>query len=212
MDVDPTSTSTSTSTSANSARKPSSKTRHTNHARSRDNTRSSSGPTFNFNLGSGAGGKRKMPYPDFFDISGLNPEGGNDNSRRDGGGRGGKKGRHVWILQDEAYFFCCLSEGLSDEGKENEPWHGRKETAMAFNITTRTRGLQANALLGVIEGFFLVFSSSSSSNFAIIPAPGFLWPDCVCKRSEAFLGRSEERRMGFGIAYCALVRIMALGF
>jgi hypothetical protein len=95
MDVDPTSTSTSTSTSANSARKPSSKTRHTNHARSRDNTRSSSGPTFNFNLGSGAGGKRKMPYPDFFDISGLNPEGGNDNSRRDGGGRGGKKGRHV---------------------------------------------------------------------------------------------------------------------
>jgi hypothetical protein len=86
-------------------------------------------------------------------------------------------------LQDEAYFFCCLSVGLSDEEKENEPWHGRKETAMAFNITTRTRGLQANALLGVIEGFFLVFSSSSSSNFAIIPAPGFLWPDCVCKRS-----------------------------
>jgi hypothetical protein len=96
MDVDPASTSTSTSTnSVRTAPKPSSKTRHTNHARSRDNTRSSSGPTFNFNLGSGAGGKRKMPYPDFFDISGLNPEGGNDNSRRDGGGRGGKKGRHV---------------------------------------------------------------------------------------------------------------------
>jgi hypothetical protein len=92
MDVDPTSTSTN---SVRAAPKPSSRSRHTNHARSRENTRSSSGPTFNFNLGSGAGGKRKMPYPDFFDISGLNPEGGNDNSRRDGGGRGGKKGRHV---------------------------------------------------------------------------------------------------------------------
>lgn len=90
MDVDPTST-----TSARATPKASSRNRHTNHARSRDNNRSSTGPTFNFNLGSGAGGKRKMPYPDFFDISGLNPEGGNDSSRRDGGGRGGKKGRHV---------------------------------------------------------------------------------------------------------------------
>jgi hypothetical protein len=90
MDVDPTSTN-----SARPAPKASSRSRHTNHARSRDNNRSSVGPTFNFNLGSGAGGKRKMPYPDFFDISGLNPESGNDNSRRDGGGRGGKKGRHV---------------------------------------------------------------------------------------------------------------------
>lgn len=90
MDVDPASTN-----SVRVAPKPSSKSRHTNHARSRDNNRSSTGPTFNFNLGSGAGGKRKMPYPDFFDISGLNPEGGNDNTRRDGGGRGGKKGRHV---------------------------------------------------------------------------------------------------------------------
>jgi hypothetical protein len=39
-----------------------------------------------------------MPYPDFFDISGLNPDGndnGNNNNRREGGGRGGKKGRHV---------------------------------------------------------------------------------------------------------------------
>lgn len=90
MEVDPTSTNTVRATP-----KASSRNRHTNQARSRDNNRSSTGPTFNFNLGSGAGGKRKMPYPDFFDISGLNPEGGNDNSRRDGGGRGGKKGRHV---------------------------------------------------------------------------------------------------------------------
>lgn len=90
MDVDPTSTNT-----ARAAPKTSSKPRHTAHPRSRENNRSSSGPTFNFNLGSGAGGKRKMPYPDFFDISGLNPEGGNDNNRRDGGGRGGKKSRHV---------------------------------------------------------------------------------------------------------------------
>lgn len=73
------------------ASKTSSRNRHNN--RSRDNNRSSSGPTFNFNLGSGAGNKRKMPYSDFFDISGLNNNEGND--RKDGGGRGGKKGRHV---------------------------------------------------------------------------------------------------------------------
>lgn len=90
MDVDATSTN-----PVRAAPKPSTKSRHTNHARNRDNNRNSSGPTFNFNLGSGAGGKRKMPYPDFFDISGLNPDGGNDTSRRDGNGRGGKKGRHV---------------------------------------------------------------------------------------------------------------------
>jgi hypothetical protein len=92
MDVD----STSTNSVRASAPKPSSRPRHTNHARSRDNTRPSSGPNFTFNLGSSAGGKRKMPYPDFFDISGLNnSESGNDSTRRDGNGRGGKKGRHV---------------------------------------------------------------------------------------------------------------------
>ncbi|CAK4032555.1 Hypothetical predicted protein [Lecanosticta acicola] len=54
-------------------------------------------PTLNFNLGTGAGSKRKLPYQDFFDISGVN-EGGD---RKDGGGgnngsgRGGKRGRHV---------------------------------------------------------------------------------------------------------------------
>jgi hypothetical protein len=94
MDLDPTSTA-----PARTAPKASSKPRHTAHNRSRDNNRASSGPTFNFNLGTGAGGKRKMPYPDFFDISGLNPDGNdnnnNNNNRREGGGRGGKKSRHV---------------------------------------------------------------------------------------------------------------------
>ena len=91
MDVDPT-----TTNPARPAPKASSKPRHTVHNRSRDNNRASSGPTFNFNLGTGAGNKRKMPYPDFFDISGLNTDGNdNNNNRREGGGRGGKKGRHV---------------------------------------------------------------------------------------------------------------------
>lgn len=59
-------------------------------------------PTFNFNLGAGAGSKRKLPYSDFFDITGFNDaadrkDGGNNNN---GGGsnnpgRGGKRGRHV---------------------------------------------------------------------------------------------------------------------
>ncbi|KAK4503530.1 hypothetical protein PRZ48_004445 [Zasmidium cellare] len=53
-------------------------------------------PTLNFSLGSGAGNKRKMPYPDFFDISNINTD---NNDRKDGGGggngRGGKRGRHV---------------------------------------------------------------------------------------------------------------------
>lgn len=58
------------------------------HSR-RNNTTNS--PTLNFNLGSGAGSKRKIPYPDFFDISGINDGG----DRKDGGaGRGGKR-RHV---------------------------------------------------------------------------------------------------------------------
>lgn len=86
MDVDPASNNT-----VRVAPKASSRSRHT---RNRDSNRTSTGPTFNFNLGSGAGSKRKMPYPDFFDISGLNPD-GNDTNRKDGGGRGGKKGRHV---------------------------------------------------------------------------------------------------------------------
>lgn len=46
----------------------------------------------NFNLGSASGTKRKIPFPDFFDISGINDNG----DRRDDGGRGGAgKRRHV---------------------------------------------------------------------------------------------------------------------
>lgn len=69
------------------------RSKHANHARNRENRTTSA--TFNFNLGSGgAGSKRKIPYPDFFDISGMNPEGQN-RDRKDGDGRGGKRGRHV---------------------------------------------------------------------------------------------------------------------
>jgi len=65
--------------------------------RSRE-TRGAAGTTFNFNLGSSgaAGSKRKIPYPDFFDISGTGAgSDGADSNRRDGSGRGGKRGRHV---------------------------------------------------------------------------------------------------------------------
>ena len=40
-------------------------------------------------LGSGAGSKRKTPFGDFFDLSGLSFD------NKDGNGRGGKRGRHV---------------------------------------------------------------------------------------------------------------------
>ncbi|EMC92448.1 hypothetical protein BAUCODRAFT_142984 [Baudoinia panamericana UAMH 10762] len=70
----------------------SSRSRHTNHNRHREN----GGRTINLNLASGAGGKRKMPYPDFFDISGMEFD-GSDSGRDGKGGRagGGKRGRHV---------------------------------------------------------------------------------------------------------------------
>ncbi|KAF2719702.1 hypothetical protein K431DRAFT_286500 [Polychaeton citri CBS 116435] len=65
--------------------------------RRRDNQQQ---PALNFNLGSGAGNKRKMPYPDFFDISGVSSEGPDwkkdgSNSGGNNGMRGGKRGRHV---------------------------------------------------------------------------------------------------------------------
>ena len=69
--------------------------RHTNHNRRTANGNTiNNAPTINFNLGTGAGSKRKIPYPDFFDISGFNFEG---SERKDGGGGrgGGKKGRFV---------------------------------------------------------------------------------------------------------------------
>ncbi|KAK4899509.1 hypothetical protein LTR27_003242 [Elasticomyces elasticus] len=88
--------------------RPSRNHRHTNHNRQRErergtneNGRTTASGTISLNL-SANNGKRKMPYPDFFDISGVNFD-GNDN-RRDGsgngrgtggGGGGGKRGRHV---------------------------------------------------------------------------------------------------------------------
>lgn len=62
------------------------KTRNAAHHRQRGDARSS----FNLNISSGVGGKRKIPYPDFFDISGLNFD---FSDKREGGQRGGKKGR-----------------------------------------------------------------------------------------------------------------------
>lgn len=65
--------------------------RHTYHNRQRVNGAS----TINFNLGAGAGSKRKLPYSDFFDISGFCGFDGRDGKDGGGGGRGGKRGRHV---------------------------------------------------------------------------------------------------------------------
>lgn len=65
-------------------------TRHSNH--NRRNNNGSNTPSINFNLGAGSGGKRKLPYPDFFDISGIND--GSDRKDGSGTGRGGKR-RHV---------------------------------------------------------------------------------------------------------------------
>ena len=63
--------------------------RHTNHNRRTDNRAS----TISLNLGPAAGGKRKIPYPDFFDISEFND--GMDRKDGNGTGRGGKRGRHA---------------------------------------------------------------------------------------------------------------------
>ena len=72
--------------------------RHTNHLRPRGTGTS----TINLNLGAGAGSKRKMPYPDFFDISGFEGQERKDGSGSGGGGGGGgrggvggKRGRHA---------------------------------------------------------------------------------------------------------------------
>lgn len=94
MDIDPTITSSSTPASAESVRIISRpvRSRHTNHNRQRGNGTS----TLNLNLGAGtgAGNKRKLPYSDFFDISGFTGFDGRD-GREGGGSRGGKRGRHV---------------------------------------------------------------------------------------------------------------------
>ncbi|KAF2215596.1 hypothetical protein CERZMDRAFT_93999 [Cercospora zeae-maydis SCOH1-5] len=64
--------------------------RRSNHNRRAGSDNRSS--TLNFNLGSASGTKRKIPFPDFFDISGINDNG----DRKDDQGRtGGGKRRHV---------------------------------------------------------------------------------------------------------------------
>lgn len=92
MDLDPSITSSSTPTSAESVRIISRpvRSRHTNHNRQRGSATS----TINLNLGAGTGNKRKLPYSDFFDISGFTGFDGRD-GKDGGGGRGGKRGRHV---------------------------------------------------------------------------------------------------------------------
>lgn len=96
MDLD---TSSSVPSSTETVRIVNRASRNRNHTRQRADNRNTT-TTLNLNLGAGAGGKRKMPYPDFFDISGVNFEGQQD-PRRDGGGNGrgagggGKRGRHV---------------------------------------------------------------------------------------------------------------------
>lgn len=97
MDLDTSSTTTpasSTETTPTNVRfVPRSHGRSRNHHGRRVNNAAPS-TTLNFNLGAGAGSKRKMPYQDFFDISGLNSDRSQDG--KDGGnGRGGKRGRHV---------------------------------------------------------------------------------------------------------------------
>ncbi|KAK4540400.1 hypothetical protein LTR36_009257 [Oleoguttula mirabilis] len=76
-------------------------TNHNHNRQQRERERGGNGgaAAINFNLGAGAGSKRKIPYPDFFDISGINNNNLDGQDRRDGGGGGkgggGKRGRHV---------------------------------------------------------------------------------------------------------------------
>jgi hypothetical protein len=88
MEVDNSTTSSGTQPDAETIRflpRPARPTRH--NRRNGTDTRTPA-----LNLGSGAGSKRKIPYPDLFDISGINDVG----DRRDNNapGRGGKR-RHV---------------------------------------------------------------------------------------------------------------------
>ena len=62
----------------------------TNHARRSGNANGNT--TIGVNIGTGS--KRKLPYPDFFDISNVNLDGYDWKDDR-GGGRGGKRGRFV---------------------------------------------------------------------------------------------------------------------
>jgi len=86
------STTTPDTTSVRIHSRPTRGSRH-NRRNAAASTNNNNNSAINLNLGSGAGSKRKIPYPDFFDISGMNfdQQGGRDN----GSGRGGKRGRHV---------------------------------------------------------------------------------------------------------------------
>lgn len=96
MDVDASTTHTSPPESSPASVRliPRNRARHAHGSK-----RAGNNPTHNFNLGSGAGSKRKMPYPDFFDISGFNIDGsnghGNGSGGKEGRGGGGKRGKHV---------------------------------------------------------------------------------------------------------------------
>ena len=99
MDVDTTTTAASTPTSTaettatNIRLVPRPHGRSRNHHTRRGNSATPTA-TLNVNLGAGAGSKRKLPYQDFFDISGFNSDRSQDG--KDGGGsRAGKRGRHV---------------------------------------------------------------------------------------------------------------------
>jgi hypothetical protein len=43
------------------------------------------------------------------------------------------------------------------------------------------------------------FADFFLSSFAIISKPGFLWPGCMCKRSEAFWDEARKEGRGSGL-------------
>ena len=101
MDLDPTQTNASTSTTTPAENAPPNVRlvsrahgRGKNHHSRRGNNAAPTA-TLNFNLGAGAGSKRKMPYQDFFDISGFSTDRSQDGKDGKDGERGGKRGRHV---------------------------------------------------------------------------------------------------------------------
>jgi hypothetical protein len=105
MDLDAASTAPATPTSTSTTTPDSAPTRFVPRSRgSRHGRRSAAQPTtsnnsatISLNLGTGAGSKRKLPYPDFFDVPEIHFEGygSKDNGYGNGGSKGGKRGRHV---------------------------------------------------------------------------------------------------------------------
>lgn len=99
MEVDATSSATSTPTSTAESTPTNIRViprRNRNHHSSRrGNNATPATATLNLNLGTGAGSKRKLPYPEYFDISGFGSDRSSQDGKDGGGGRGGKRGRHV---------------------------------------------------------------------------------------------------------------------